>query len=465
MKKVMGCCLLFVTLMVFNSVKLSAEERAFSDIHGHWAEEYIMNLNEYGLISGYADNTFRPDNVVTRSEMICWVTRVIKLKMGEEKYRESSAPRDTKLYEVSSPISLKDYFKGYLDLKMPEEYWAKQAIEEGKWLNILPYDSMSIPQKVYLNRADYNQPISRGEAAYCVTRAAEWFREEFPIPDRVFYSYASDHITDVDNCPEFPVQCYVAYLQGFFSGYEDKTFRPEKQITRAEVAVVLLKLLEPERAAPFLPNEVPVKLYHMDYRPDYSTMQLNDMIPRPPQLLYPPYYRAEKRVVYEILDLARIMDNSAAELNNYEEGGYRNFNYNNNDGILSISFYESYKTYIKGTYYSEFLEEIDFGRFRIYLGFLKTEHPRNSAIVHGGRIYEFKLNNHWEKLRAYHWDAIVDICSFLLEEDAEILLNKIKEFGSKTVFEYRVEHLDLNDRKVSYREIENGNLMIAIEVK
>jgi len=45
-------------------------DATFTDIEGHWAAEFIKRLYAAGLISGYADGTFRPDQSITRAEMI-----------------------------------------------------------------------------------------------------------------------------------------------------------------------------------------------------------------------------------------------------------------------------------------------------------------------------------------------------------------------------------------------------------
>lgn len=40
---------------------------AFTDTTGHWAESAINKWSqEYGIIQGYDDGTFRPDNSITR---------------------------------------------------------------------------------------------------------------------------------------------------------------------------------------------------------------------------------------------------------------------------------------------------------------------------------------------------------------------------------------------------------------
>jgi hypothetical protein len=39
-----------------------------SDIQGHWAQSQIQTLVSKGVLSGYPDGTFKPDNAVTRAE-------------------------------------------------------------------------------------------------------------------------------------------------------------------------------------------------------------------------------------------------------------------------------------------------------------------------------------------------------------------------------------------------------------
>jgi len=52
-------------------------EGTFKDIEGHWAEEYIKRASAYGWIEGYSDNTFRPDQFITRAEAMTLINRVL----------------------------------------------------------------------------------------------------------------------------------------------------------------------------------------------------------------------------------------------------------------------------------------------------------------------------------------------------------------------------------------------------
>ena len=54
---------------------------AFTDTEGHWAENAISKWSEnYGLITGYEDGTFRPDNSITRGAFAGILDRFLKFR-------------------------------------------------------------------------------------------------------------------------------------------------------------------------------------------------------------------------------------------------------------------------------------------------------------------------------------------------------------------------------------------------
>lgn len=55
------------------------------DIVGHWAANDIMKLANYRLISGYPDGSFRPDNIITRAEFTAIIVRALGLNPWEAK--------------------------------------------------------------------------------------------------------------------------------------------------------------------------------------------------------------------------------------------------------------------------------------------------------------------------------------------------------------------------------------------
>lgn len=53
---------------------------SFTDIEGHWAREVILSLAKEGIVSGYADGTFRPDAPITRGEAVALVYKATRCR-------------------------------------------------------------------------------------------------------------------------------------------------------------------------------------------------------------------------------------------------------------------------------------------------------------------------------------------------------------------------------------------------
>ena len=56
-----------------------------TDISGHWAEEAIKYLVNAGIITGYTDNTFRPDRNISRAEFVTLLVRALGLSGDTQK--------------------------------------------------------------------------------------------------------------------------------------------------------------------------------------------------------------------------------------------------------------------------------------------------------------------------------------------------------------------------------------------
>ena len=52
-------------------------EDLFSDIAGHWAQDYINEAANTGIVDGYPDGTFQPQQLITRAEAMTMVNRTI----------------------------------------------------------------------------------------------------------------------------------------------------------------------------------------------------------------------------------------------------------------------------------------------------------------------------------------------------------------------------------------------------
>ncbi|WP_435922131.1 S-layer homology domain-containing protein [Paenibacillus sp. DYY-L-2] len=53
--------------------------KTYPDVERHWASEAMMRLSERGIMEGYGDGTFKPDRMMTRAEFITVVSRLLGL--------------------------------------------------------------------------------------------------------------------------------------------------------------------------------------------------------------------------------------------------------------------------------------------------------------------------------------------------------------------------------------------------
>ena len=53
------------------------KENCLTDIKGHWAEKHIQKLVDYGVVNGYPDGTFKPDNTITRAEAAAMIANAL----------------------------------------------------------------------------------------------------------------------------------------------------------------------------------------------------------------------------------------------------------------------------------------------------------------------------------------------------------------------------------------------------
>lgn len=86
--------MLLAVAMIFGmfTVVASAEAATFTDIEGHWAEDIINDWADRDVVHGYEDNTFRPDNFLTRAEFAQISTNLLALtEQAEEEFDDVAA--------------------------------------------------------------------------------------------------------------------------------------------------------------------------------------------------------------------------------------------------------------------------------------------------------------------------------------------------------------------------------------
>ena len=77
----------FVSLIVKAFKLTKAKGKDFDDISNHWAKDAILTANAHGIVNGYSDTKFGPDNPITREQMAVMIVKAASLiDNGQEKH-------------------------------------------------------------------------------------------------------------------------------------------------------------------------------------------------------------------------------------------------------------------------------------------------------------------------------------------------------------------------------------------
>lgn len=171
-----------------------------SDINDHWAKDYIIQLVSEGVVSGYDDGTFRPDNPVTRAEFI-------KMVVNGFGYQVNETPATLEFTDVENSA------------------WFATYVEAAATANIVDgYSDGTFRPGNTINRAEAMKIL----LAAAGIEPSETSSIEFP---------------DVAMDAWFTPYVLKAREMGIVSGYADGNFGPGDPMTRGQVAKVIVELM------------------------------------------------------------------------------------------------------------------------------------------------------------------------------------------------------------------------------
>lgn len=201
-----------LTVFLCGSFCVYAEETAgpepqgqfvFSDIPSwEWYEPYVTRLNGAGLISGYEDGTFRPENTITVGEYMALCVYAVDVKAPLRARREG-------------------------------EHWAAPVFEYALSRGIVTAEDG-------FDRV-LDQPVRREDMAYILMNAAACRGENIRAVTNIRYMM-TDHGQIAADRRDAMERAYSAGMMVGTYGM----FYPQSSATRAEAATVLTKLLWPE---------------------------------------------------------------------------------------------------------------------------------------------------------------------------------------------------------------------------
>jgi hypothetical protein len=159
----------------------------------------VMYLACNGVISGYADGTFRPYNNTTRGQL----TKIVVLAEGW--------PLDCPLQPTFTDVPPTHTFYCYVETAVNHDIISGYA------------DGTFRPEN----------DVTRGQLCKIVVLARTW----------VIDTTGGPHFSDVPTTHTFYDYIETAYNHGIISGYSDGTFRPGNPATRGQICKIVYEAI------------------------------------------------------------------------------------------------------------------------------------------------------------------------------------------------------------------------------
>lgn len=200
-------------ILVFSfGVLADSSDLPFTDISNHWSKDAVQEMYTQGVVEGYDDNTYRPNNTVTRAEFATMLNRVLKLDI-------SSLTADD---EATLPF--KD---------VPETFWAYEDIAQLYSAGIIT----GISETAFAP----NDPIKRQDMAKLIYEANEQGALDL-------YAISSKNVAtfdDVGVISKYAVDAMTfTYQACIFNGDDKNNLNPKGFATRGETAQVFANTLD-----------------------------------------------------------------------------------------------------------------------------------------------------------------------------------------------------------------------------
>lgn len=198
-RRLFRCCFggILMVLLLCILMPTKAEAATYFDVEGHWAEAAIERWSESGILNGYGNGRFGPDEPITRAELA------------------------TVLYQIWGCTPQEGL--SYVDLDRDEWYY--------KALSTMEHYEIAIGRGDHIYPDEY---LTREEAFYMVGRALV-FSEGAEVKRA-----AISKISDSEEIADAWFGCIRALFNDkILNGSNDGKFHPKDLVTRAEVITVI----------------------------------------------------------------------------------------------------------------------------------------------------------------------------------------------------------------------------------
>ncbi len=193
----------------------------FIDLAGHWSQEWIEQAVAAGIVAGFTDRTFRPDQTVTRQDLITMLMRVGELQNETSAIQagQEDQGKETQLARFKDAASISGY--------------AQQAVEQAiaaGWIS--GYSDGSFRPQGAMLRVELATVLARIASLHSIGKEQGARTKQL---DQLF--------TDAAAIPAWAKEYVEKTLaSGLMQGNGNGKFNPVGKVTRAEAAIIALKL-------------------------------------------------------------------------------------------------------------------------------------------------------------------------------------------------------------------------------
>lgn len=180
------------------------EEEVFEDMeNAEWAKPAVLYLNEKNIVSGVEEKKFKPQGLVTREQFAVMLVRAFNLSDG------------------TAVSSFED---------LPESHWAYGAVSAA-------YQN-KVVSGISAVQFGTGENIRRCDMAVMAVKAAQIAGYELSKIQDVSF-------TDFEEIPEYAREsAEIMAAAGIINGYEDGSFKPFNNATRAEAAQIIYTIIK-----------------------------------------------------------------------------------------------------------------------------------------------------------------------------------------------------------------------------
>jgi hypothetical protein len=258
MKRTLSIFLALVLILVSTPTFVQAETAGkFKDVPAsHWAAKTIDEAVAKGIVAGFPDSTFRPDDVVSSDQLLVMLFNSFKTTYTSNGKTVTEWDRNWLRHLGNDRPWMFDSFNNgqtasRFEFKgAPSGYWAKPYVDFAYAMKFL--DGFDV---VYPHDYDvFIKPVTRERASYLF---GEWLDKYEGLCDYQYVQFAKDHadVVDLNDFTPSPISAHKmdVMLAGIMRGWNNH-FYPQRYVTRAEALTMVMELRYPEKRNPFKPD-------------------------------------------------------------------------------------------------------------------------------------------------------------------------------------------------------------------